>query len=571
MQKPWYIGNTSVRNPYRLKGGLSAIAHSPLQGNMRQHEGDKALSLLLADAGLVSLREDMHDDSYSIGRKWRSALAGMGFLFPKVGSRMSQDLVGPFDYITPNGQRLIEAQSVAGEQECYLRALAGQVKTIPLLEGGKYSFNPLRHILGVMREVENRTGEPSVNAIELALWLFSTIPSDSYAEIVDGILDLRERRKAAQSKRRFDNEEYARCAHLINSNKPHTFKDYLDANMRYLKATGIVQSKGSGLTIIPEKKTIAYAIVDLPHPDWETEEALAAQCRGVDLPTDDAETAVKLLFDETESLVSYYSIEYDFSGLDLEDAKEVQQARYEVEELLGKAKEEHYALDQRNQWREIDAYLGMLSTRRESLEIDEDTSLHIPRSETAAYMEWAVWRAFLAMDSITTKPFEVRRFNVDQDFLPLSTAPGRGSDLVVELDDCILAVEVTLTESSRQEAAEGEPVRRHVADLSFERSDKPVIGLFIANNIDSNTAETFRIGSWYDQNDNRSSLTIVPLTTSSFRALFSAIFNSNTCSPRPLIDVLYRCDEIKDEHEAPEWKREICEIVESAAAGLLAS
>jgi len=61
-------------------------------------------------------------------------------------------------------------------------------------------------------------------------------------------------------------------------------------------------------------------------------------------------------------------------------------------------------------------------------------------------------------------------------------------------------VEVTLTSSSRQEAAEGEPVRRHVAKEKAKIaavSGKPVYGLFLARTIDNNTAETFRIGVWY--------------------------------------------------------------------------
>ena len=67
--------------------------------------------------------------------------------------------------------------------------------------------------------------------------------------------------------------------------------------------------------------------------------------------------------------------------------------------------------------------------------------------------------------------------------------------MVFEFADFLLVVEVTLTESSRQEAAEGEPVRRHVADIAEEQKaigGKAVYGLFLANRIDSDTAETFR-------------------------------------------------------------------------------
>ena len=37
--------------------------------------------------------------------------------------------------------------------------------------------------------------------------------------------------------------------------------------------------------------------------------------------------------------------------------------------------------------------------------------------------------------------------------------------MIFEFDDYVIVVEVTLSTNSRQEAMEGEPVRRHVADL----------------------------------------------------------------------------------------------------------
>ena len=50
-----------------------------------------------------------------------------------------------------------------------------------------------------------------------------------------------------------------------------------------------------------------------------------------------------------------------------------------------------------------------------------------------------------------------------------------------------------MSASSRQEAMEGESVRRHVSDAIL-RYEKPVYGMFIAVKIDTNTAETFRHG-----------------------------------------------------------------------------
>ena len=114
----------------------------------------------------------------------------------------------------------------------------------------------------------------------------------------------------------------------------------------------------------------------------------------------------------------------------------------------------------------------------------------------------------------------LEEFKIDQDYLPVGTAPGGGPDMIFEFEDYIIVVEVTMSTNSRQEAMEGEPVRRHVADLVMSEN-KPVYGVFVANRIDSNTAETFRIGVCYNNKDERMALRIVPFTLRQFSYYFN--------------------------------------------------
>lgn len=133
-----------------------------------------------------------------------------------------------------------------------------------------------------------------------------------------------------------------------------------------------------------------------------------------------------------------------------------------------------------------------------------------------------------------------------------------------------IVVEVTLTDNSRQEAAEGEPVRRHVADIisNYEvtRYDaqfiKPVYGLFIANRIDSNTAETFRIGVWFTRTDDKMRLDIIPLTLKQFKAFFEALFKSGRVEVGLVRSLLDLCSQVRPVHEAPAWKQQIGNIVQ---------
>lgn len=134
--------------------------------------------------------------------------------------------------------------------------------------------------------------------------------------------------------------------------------------------------------------------------------------------------------------------------------------------------------------------------------------------------------------------------------------------MVFEFKDYIIAVEVTMSTNSRQEAMEGEPVRRHVADLVMCKN-KPVYGVFIANKIDSNTAETFRIGVWYNNNDERMVLSIVPFTLRQFAYYFRLMFESKQATPDKFLLLFQECFEAKEGKEAPEWKLVIDNIVNS--------
>lgn len=146
----------------------------------------------------------------------------------------------------------------------------------------------------------------------------------------------------------------------------------------------------------------------------------------------------------------------------------------------------------------------------------------------------------------------------------MSTASGGGADVIAEYRHSVLVVEVTLTESSRQEAAEGEPVRRHVADVleRFEPAGKDVYGLFVARRIDTNTAETFRIGAWYKKDDERVSLDVVPLTLAQLTEVLRAGAREGKLTPSLLLDVISKASLARAETRgAPEWKTRIAEIV----------
>lgn len=568
--RPWHLGNTTVRSPFRLRDGLVALSTSSLQGNLRGEEQERAFRRLLGEHGIVELGDD---DTYSVGRKWRSALNKLGFLYPEVppASGIPQSEIGPIDMITPNGWRLIRADTVPAMQECFLRALAAHY--IPSALERKFDFavfSPLRHTLAIMLELEKQTGESRLNFVEMAIVVQLTSSDESLADIVAQVLALRARRLASPNKRKFDRQEREAAA-VLHGYAAGTFNDYADTNLRYLKATGLVQSKGRGLSLVPEKHVFVEKLIqDTGIPDSDSSYFITL-CNGAKLPTDNKDSALAVLDDLLQQLEKR-GIPFDATGKPTDTPADIAIIRHQIEGILSERNEEEYATRQAVEWEEIAAYMELIITRKGKKTLSNGEDIEVPQAEAPAYFEWVLWRAFLAINSLANKPYEARRFKIDQDFLPVGTAPGNGPDLIFEFHDFVIVVEVTLTDNSRQEAAEGEPVRRHVADLVSHygaQSGKPVYGLFIANRIDSNTAETFRIGVWFTRTDDKMRLDIIPVTLVQFKAFFEALFTSGRVEVGLIRELLDLCGGLRPAHEAPAWKHEIQQTFNHRIAALL--
>lgn len=403
-----------------------------------------------------------------------------------------------------------------------------------------------------MLELEKRTGSSEITRTEFALWGHTTDPTYDLQYVVDNILDLRRRRAVAPSKRVFDHNEINERSKQYSKNKGNFF-DYADMNMRYLRITGVVQRKGRGLIIAPMKHVVAEKMAKATIGSKSLFNAKTILANGAPLPSDDLAIAKELLA-SVEGMAKDQSVYYDISDLDVNDTAAVNIARYRVEEALQLTNEIAYADKQRDQWREIAEYMRLIERGGGvSREEDEDSRIEVPKDELPAYLEWILWRAELAIDHMITEPNEVRGFKIDSDFLPVSTAGGGRGDLCCEYQDFMLVTEVSMSTSSRQEAMEGEPVRRHVSD-AIDSSNCPVYGLFVAIKIDTNTAETFRHGIWYDKRDNKRRLDIVPLTLAQFREHFVAMFESKNVSPEKLRDLIRECAIRRDALDGPEWK-----------------
>lgn len=569
----WHIGNTTVRTPYRLRDALRVLQESPLNGNISGREQENVFAVLLHNQGIVDApRVVAGADASDLGRKWRSALSQLGFITPqlkkgiksgKVDPTLSlitekiEELSGRPYEITPNGYRLAQSEIITAQQECFLRSLVSY--RIPSPIENRYScmsFSPLLFILNVMRQLSTTQQDSTLSFKEFALFVQTSTPTDGIVNIVQKIIDFRAGREKSKPKvRAYDRGFYELIAKEIKCQES-TLDDYADLSFRYLKATGIFRTVGRGIALAPARSQLVSLLCDKKEMELIDKEYLYSLWFGATLPTDNASSSYAVVHDLAEQLRGRgVQVQLPTTEIAL---PELENKRHELEAILLQLDEQEFANSQAEKLDEIIAWMeAMLS--RGSIKLPDGKTVTIPKGEAAAYLEWIIWRAFLAINSLCNCPWESRRFQIDQDFLPVNCAPGGGPDMVFEFEDAVIVVEVTLTSSSRQEAAEGEPVRRHVAWYA-EQSEKQVYGLFIAIQIDSNTAHTFRSGDWYLSDDSKLSLDIVPLTLGDFKTFLASAHTRATDMPRLLHQLIIEC-RAKANQDAPQWKESISSIV----------
>ena len=583
----WHIGNTTVRTPYRLRDALDALCGSGFNGNIIGPSQENGFAKLLHDAGVLSApRIDEGKDAGDLGRKWRSALTQLGFLTPALSRNLDPGSVDPIleneiathrlsndDYsgrpyeVTASGMRLMESGGLSLQQQCFLRSLA--TYRIPSVLEKKYrndSSGPFSPLLLTMQACvalgERNGGNPTLTFWEFALFVQVSTPS-TVEDAVDKISAYRSTRSTGRSRMGGSVSAQQRRIARESGVMPNTLRDYADLSLRYLKSTGLfVTARRNGIAINPVQRRVFDHLLDRLDHQVDMGDYLPRLWEGAELPTDDSDLCRSVVLDISQQLRDLGAEAPD--PAEEESLATLQQLHLQREEHLRNLKEERYASDQANRMDEIAAWIDMIPTGK-ARTLPDGTRLSCALGERPAYLEWVVWRAFLAIDSFENPPWQARRFQVDQDFRPVNCAPGGGADMIFEFEDFVLVVEVTLTASSRQEAAEGEPVRRHVASVSGEK-EKPVFGLFIAVRIDSNTAHTFRAGEWYLADDSRTFLQIVPLALSDFRKIFTASGGfPGKDIPETLRTMMVECRSHANE-DAPTWKSSISGIVDSQCA-----
>ena len=318
---------------------------------------------------------------------------------------------------------------------------------------------------------------------------------------------------------------------------------------RFLKLSGLFRTEGSKLILNSQFNKLLDALCT---DDAVSQSADDYYFKIANLP----EIPIDANRDILESIVIENFETLDSAPLNIKelDNKDLRYLRINQDNKIRKEAEKRFAFEQRSKVKVITSWFECLVNKKSKDEFVDGEYIAFKLDERPQYLEWIVWRAFLAINNLSNQPYESRKFPLDSELKPTSHAPSRGPDLLMEFDEFTLVVEVTWTTSARQVAAEGEPVIRHVAQVAAN-SKKPTYCLFIAPEINLNTIQSYRINDTYFlENGSEQVANIIPISIEEFIKFFINIPKAKEDSVDKLHSILEECTSIKKHLKPDEWK-----------------
>ncbi len=504
----WNIGNTTARNPLRLRDALKLFITRMSDRPFRKPEQIE-FQVAMIEAGLVKSERVTGDDG---GRKFAGAFKQLGFVTDwGRGKEWS---------VTEVGRLLIDHPEI--EETIFLRQLLKYQIASPLEKVGTQDFHlrPFRLLLRFLKDARD-IGLVGLTLAEIGLYVITVLNENdaSFQTAFSNIQRFREEYNyynGKVAKTAFAKGALRDATKKLNLEQ-NTLEDYADSSSRYALMTGLLTIRGNKLAIsearLPFVETLLtdnsmlLADSDYLQNFYAPELPL--------LPTDDLAfvksetiTLKKQLVELATSLGE--TIELPIAPI-WETLSDLQAYEIRLREKIKQVREIQFYYTQHS--------LPALDEIEQLLEDIQANTLIGKQVYAPAFFEWAIWRLFLAINSLIGPINNTHGFKVDEDINPVHHAQGGMADLTFTYETFKLVCEVTLANGSRQFAMEGEPVTRHVFKVIRESMQKPVYGLFIANKLDPNTVDAFHNAQYWRDFKKAVSTPIVALETKHMIAL----------------------------------------------------
>jgi AlwI restriction endonuclease len=325
--------------------------------------------------------------------------------------------------------------------------------------------------------------------------------------------------------------------------KSSNMRDYADACIRYLRATGLVNISHIGKSVSIVKEKIEEVDYFLQNTDREpcfinNEKDYVKYLGNPDLPlllTDDRTLLEKKIKEEFPKL----KIDKSFTLKALKDV-----FADEIEKRKGDLIVEQVAAI-----KDYSLFDDITTTFNQIL----DKSLY----DIPLMLEWNTWRAMTMIDGGNIKA----NLKFDDFGNPMATAQGNMADIFCDYDDFGVTVEVTMQVGQRQYETEGEPVARHLAKIKKE-TNKEAYCLFIAPSINEACIAHFYALQKMNISYYGGTSTIIPLPLNVFIKMVGDSYNTSYVpEPSHIKNLFEKSIEIANKSNSEqEWYDEIQKV-----------
>lgn len=296
--------------------------------------------------------------------------------------------------------------------------------------------------------------------------------------------------------------------------KANNMRDYADACVRYLRATGMINVShiGRALSIVSEHiEDIDFVLKNVDRaPVFVNNETQYAKYLG-------STNQPVLLTDDKARLLS--KLKSEFPGNKINTKLSIDKLRDIFDDLVISRQnsiinKEVVELKKYKQYDEIQSQFKQILT---------DRNLY----DAPLLLEWNTWRAMTMLDGGDIKA----NLKFDDFGNPMSTAQGNMADIVCDYGDFDLSVEVTMASGQKQYEMEGEPVTRHLGKMK-QSTNKPTYCLFLAPTINPSVIAYFYALHKINFDIYRGKQTIIPLPLNVFMKMVEDSYKANYM-PKP--------------------------------------
>jgi len=505
---------TSPRTPAKMIPEIELL-NTHFAGQQWNNETQRAFMELLKEENFFN-GEGANDPAFSARDRINRAPKALGFV-----------VLSPTIQLTPAGEELVNSRR---KDEIFLRQLLKfQVPSPfhkPTENSAEFWVKPYLELFRLVRQFG------SLKFDELKMFGLQLVDYREFDTIVEKINQFRIAKAQNEGNyKRFRAEYFDRelreiySADISSGNtrtretndasiskflntKASNMRDYADACVRYLRATGLVNIShlGKSISIVPEKtQEVDYFLQNADREPCfvDNERQYVAYLGNPQTPA---------LLTDNRALLEQ-KIQTEFPQLQIPATASLVELKNLFADQLENRKEQILteqvaAIKDYRQFEEISTTFDQII----------DNSLY----DTPLMLEWNTWRAMTMLNGGNIKA----NLKFDDFGNPMSTAQGNMADIVCDYGDFGLTVEVTMQSGQRQYETEGEPVTRHLAKYKRE-TEKPAYCLFIAPNInDACKAHFYALHKMNIQYYGGTS-TIVPLPLTVFIKMVEDSHNAN--------------------------------------------